>query len=106
MREIAIEMPVVKRAEAAGYFVRKLAWLGRKHAPDRVFARDDRGVVFIEFKAPGEKPRSGQVREHVKMRKAGMEVHVCDSIDDALRILWILPGSNFGPTLADIDGML
>ena len=106
MLEAAIEMPVVRRAEAAGYFVRKAGWVGRKGAPDRVFSRYDRGTVWIEFKAPGEKPRLSQSREHERMRNAGMEVHVCDNVEDGLRILWLLPGHNGGPSLADIDRML
>lgn len=89
MLEKSVEMPVVKRAEAAGFFVRKVEWPGRKGAPDRVFAREDRGVVWIEFKAPGEKPRLSQIREHERMRAAGMEVHVCDNVRDALDILGI-----------------
>lgn len=99
MRESAIENPVVAKAERAGYFVRKVAWLGRKHAPDRLFAREDRGQVFIEFKRPGEDARRGQRIEHRKMREAGIEVHVCDSVEDALKILWLLPGHNGGPSL-------
>ncbi len=89
MREAGIENAVVIRAERAGFFVRKVSWPGRKHAPDRVFARDDRGTVWIEFKAPGEEARAGQAREHERMRRAGMEVHVCDEIEDALRVLGI-----------------
>lgn len=95
MREIAIEMPVVIRAERAGYFVRKVGWIGRRNAPDRVFSRKDRGTVWMEFKAPGQKARPGQALEHKLMRAAGMEVHLCDSIADAMRILWLRgPGSN------------
>lgn len=101
MREAGIENGAVIRAERAGYFTRKVRWPGRKHAPDRVFAREDRGTVWIEFKAPGEEARPGQLREHKRMRAAGMEVHVCDNLEDALRILWILPGSNQGPPLDD-----
>jgi hypothetical protein len=101
MRESAVEMPVVRRAEMAGYYVRKVQWPGRRHAPDRLFARADRGTVFIEFKRPGESPRRGQTVEHERMRKAGIEVHVCDTATDALRILWLLPGHNGGPPLDD-----
>lgn len=94
-KEIAIENPVVARAERAGYFVRKVSWPGRRSAPDRVFARKDRGTVWIEFKRPGEVPTKLQSEEHAKMRAAGMEVHVCDSVDDAMRILWLRrDGSN------------
>lgn len=103
MRESAIENSVVKRAEAAGYFVRKVAWPGRRNAPDRVFAHRRRGTVWIEFKRPGEKPRKGQAMEHERMEEAGMEVHVCDNVRDALLILWLLPGPNGGPTLFDDD---
>lgn len=98
MRELAVEMPVVKAAERAGYFVRKVGWVGRRSAPDRLFARKDRGVVFIEFKRPGERATLAQDVEHKRMVEAGIEVHVCDSIDDAFRILWLeRPGSNRPP---------
>lgn len=90
--ELSIELPVVRRAERAGFFVRKVNWQGRRNAPDRVFSRRDRGTVWIEFKAPNEPARFGQVEEHKEMREAGMEVHVCDNIDDALRILGIRSG--------------
>lgn len=99
MKEAAVEHAVVARAERAGYYVRKVRWEGRRHAPDRLFARRDRGQVYIEFKRPGEKPRRGQTIEHGKMRDAGIEVHVCDSILDALTILWLIPGHNGGPPL-------
>jgi hypothetical protein len=86
--EIAVEMPVVRRAEAAGWFVRKVAWMGRIGAPDRVFIKGGR-VVWIEFKAPGKAPRRSQVLEHDRMRAAGAEIHWCDSALEALRILGI-----------------
>jgi len=106
MREIGVEMPVVKRAESAGFFVRKVAWVGRKHAPDRVFAREDRGEVWIEFKRPKGKARRGQELEHERMRKAGMEVHLVDNVYDGLRILGLLPSANGGPSLSEIDDLL
>jgi hypothetical protein len=94
--EAGIEGPVVFKAERAGFFVRKVQWIGRRDCTDRIFARDDRGTVWMEFKRPGAEPRSGQVREHEKMRKAGMEVHVVDSVAEGLRILGI-GGHNGGP---------
>lgn len=97
MLEAGIENPVVKRAQRAGYFVRKVQWVGRVGAPDRLFARKDRGQVYIEFKKPGGEARRSQREEHRRMREAGIEVHVCDNVHDALRILWLIPGSNGGP---------
>lgn len=90
MLEIEVESPVVTRADKAGYYVRKVQWVGVKGAPDRLFARADRGEVYIEFKAPdGKPPTTRQKNEHKEMREAGIEVHVCDSIEDALKILWL-----------------
>ena len=106
MREVNVELPVVTRAENAGFFVRKVMWVGRKHAPDRVFAHKERGEVWIEFKRPGADARAGQAREHKRMRGAGMEVYVVDTVEDGLRILCLLPSRNNGPTLSEIDDML
>lgn len=99
-------MPVVRKAEAAGFFVRKVMWVGRKHAPDRLFSRKDRGEVWIEFKRPKGKARAGQALEHERMRKAGMEVHLVDNVYDGLRILGLLPSANRGPTLSELDDLL
>jgi len=87
--ESAIENYVVSRAESEGFFVRKVAWPGRRNAPDRVFARHDRGTVWIEFKRPGETARKAQELEHGRMMRAGMEVHVCDNVEHAFRVLGI-----------------
>jgi hypothetical protein len=86
MLEARIEDTVVARAIRSGWFVRKVAWLGRKDAPDRVFAKGGR-TVWIEFKAPGEVPRASQTHEHRLMKDAGMEVHVVSSIDEGLSVL-------------------
>ncbi len=84
--ELAIENPVVYRAEKSGLFVRKVGWIGRKSAPDRVFIGNGR-TVWIEFKDRGKEPTLLQLNEHKRMRDAGAEVYVCDSVVDALRIL-------------------
>jgi|AntDeeMinimDraft_6_1070357.scaffolds.fasta_scaffold29016_2 hypothetical protein len=76
------------QAEAAGWLHRKVKWVGRRNAPDDVFAKDGR-TVWIEFKRPGGQPRPGQVREIDRMKGAGMEVHVVDNPLIALRILGV-----------------
>ena len=86
--EVAVESPVVKRAERAGWFVRKVKWIGRNGAPDRVFIKSGR-VVWIEFKDTGEEPRLSQTLEHDRLRAAGAELYCCDNVSDALRILGI-----------------
>lgn len=86
--ERQIEAAVTAEAIKQGWFVRKLSWVGRRAAPDRLMARNGR-CLFVEFKAPGEKLRPDQVLEHMKMKKAGMLVFVVDDIArgyDLLRI--------------------
>jgi predicted 3-demethylubiquinone-9 3-methyltransferase (glyoxalase superfamily) len=89
MTESAIENFVVNKAKKRGFFVRKVKWLGIDGAPDRMFAHRDRGTVFIEFKDTDEIAKLYQTLEHAEMRAAGVEVHVCDNVQDALRILGI-----------------
>jgi len=86
MLESQIENPVVDAAKANGYQVRKVCWFGGRNAPDRLFMKPGRGF-FIEFKAPGEAPRPGQVREIRRMREAGFEVHVIDNLEEGLRLV-------------------
>lgn len=82
--ESVIETKAKKFARANGWrFIRKVRWIGRRSAPDRLFVKKGRHV-WVEFKRPGVKrPRPGQGREIARMRKAGMEVYVIDNLDDA-----------------------
>lgn len=89
MVEKAVEMPVVVRAEKAGWLVRKVSWVNRIAAPDRLFIKNGRHV-WIEFKRKGEVPRLSQSLEHDRMRAAGAEVYACDTASEALEILGLL----------------
>lgn len=77
MRERDIEKYLVARVKDLGGEVRKLKWIGRAHAPDRFIALN--GAHLVELKAPGEKLRPGQLREHNKLRLQDVSVHVVDS---------------------------
>lgn len=85
MRERDVENYLVERVRAAGGEVRKVQWIGRNGAPDR-FVMLKGLSMWVEIKAPGEKPRPSQVREHERMRSMGQRVEVIDSLDgvDAL----------------------
>lgn len=49
-KEADLERRFVRRCERAGATVRKLAWLGRKGAPDRVVLLPGRRIAFVELK--------------------------------------------------------
>jgi len=88
MAEATYEGIVVDAAEADGWLVRKLAWVGRRNGPDRFFAKDGR-VVLIEFKRPGGSARAGQDKEVAALKAVGVEVHVVDNHLKALRLLGV-----------------
>ena len=94
LKESDIEDYLVKRVHAMGGEVRKVNWIGRKSAPDRVVMRRcETPTVWVELKRPGGKttfPKNAheeaQAREHERMRQAGQRVELIDSFEgvDAL----------------------
>jgi hypothetical protein len=86
MRESAIESYLVKRVQALGGEVRKAAWFGRRGAPDRCVMLDGR-TIFVELKAPGQKAKPHQLREHARMQAMGQEVVVIDSLEGVEALL-------------------
>lgn len=97
MRESDIEKHLVKRVKALGGEVRKVQWVGRRGAPDRLVMlpaeRTETGATFlrhgiwVELKAPGVKPEAHQLREHERMRAMGQRVVVIDSIEGVEALL-------------------
>lgn len=91
IRESDIEKYLVKRVKALGGEVRKVKWIGRRGAPDRIvmfYHPMFGGLTFwIELKAPGEKVKPHQAREHDRMRAMGQRVVVVDSFERADEVL-------------------
>ncbi len=78
MRESSVEDYLARVVKQFGGEVRKVAWVGRKNAPDRLVLLKG-GHCLVELKAPGKKATAAQLREHVRLRKSGFEVYVIDS---------------------------
>lgn len=86
MRESTIEGRCVQLAKGHGLEVYKLTGRGD---PDRLFIMPGKeGLFFVEFKAPGEKPRAHQQREIDRLRARGFSVHVIDNLADFEHTLW------------------
>lgn len=81
MRESLIEAYLVKKVKELGGEVRKVKWIGRNGAPDRVVLLPEAPTVWVELKATGKTPDKHQEREHVRMRKMGQHVYVLDSVE-------------------------
>lgn len=100
-----IEKQLVKRVLELGGEVRKVKWVGRNSAPDRIvmlppdYMRFDDDAqrattIWVELKAPGKAatfPKTAhekaQHREHERMRKMGQRVEVVDSYERIEEIL-------------------
>jgi hypothetical protein len=87
MRESTIEQYLVQRVKNLSGEIRKLAWIGRKNAPDRLV-----GLEGIHFLAELKKPRKGataaQAREHKRLARMGFDVWVVNTkagVDRMLR---------------------
>ncbi|MDE9447806.1 VRR-NUC domain-containing protein [Xenorhabdus bovienii] len=79
IRESVIENHLVKEIKKAGGIAYKFVSPGRRSVPDRICVLPGGRVVFVECKAPGEKPRPDQLREHEKLRALSCEVVVLDN---------------------------
>lgn len=97
-----VEAHLKRRVKELGGEVRKLGWIGRANAPDRLvmlpfcparWASQPNASrhPLVELKAPGVKPSAAQLREHDRLRKAGFSVLVLDSVEAV--DLW------FGPNI-------
>lgn len=113
MKESDVEDYLVERVKELGGEVRKVKWIGRNGAPDRLVMLPFRdaspavlarfavagpvqhlpATIWVELKAPGKKAtfpadarERAQRREHERMRRMGQRVEVIDSFEgvDAL----------------------
>ncbi len=93
-----IEAHLVARVKEIGGEVRKVKWIGRRGAPDRLvmlpfratfyaLAEVGQTTIWVELKAPGEKPKPHQAREHARMRAMGQQVMVIDSYEGVEEVL-------------------
>jgi hypothetical protein len=104
MLERGIEDYLVKRVKALGGEVRKVQWLGRNSAPDRVVmlprGRASSGsfsacaTLWVELKNPdtiktfpADARERAQHREHERMRKMGQVVVVIGTLDQVEELL-------------------
>lgn len=77
---------IKKAAKKQGGDTRKVEWSGRRGAPDLLILLPGKHF-FVEAKAPGEKPRPEQLREHERLRAAGFSVYVVSSEAEAERVM-------------------
>ena len=86
MKESSSSRAFSKWCEAQGFIVIKLTTLGRYGKsgwPDHLVLMDDRKVLFIEMKRPGEQPTKLQRHRHEDLKRKGHIVVVTSSAEEA-----------------------
>ena len=86
MLEKKIEQYLVKRVRQLGGEIRKVRWVGRRGAPDRLVMMPDQ-TIWVELKRPKGKAERHQLREHERMRRVGQRVEIIDSIEKVESLL-------------------
>lgn len=79
--EDSIEKHLVSEVQKIGGIAYKFVSPGRRGVPDRLVALPNGKIIFVECKAPGEKPTPYQLREHARLFALGHQVIVLDSQD-------------------------
>lgn len=108
MRESQIEKYLVARVKELGGEVRKVQWIGRRGAPDRLVMLPKRvrqigmhttyqhppRTIWVEVKNPetiktfpADERERAQHREHERMRKLGQRVEVIGTIEQVDELL-------------------
>ena len=75
-----------KWAKDNGGWAAKFTCPGLAGVPDFVFIKERR-VIFIEFKAPGQKPTPLQIHRMTEMASFGANVAVCDDFEKFKELL-------------------
>ena len=82
---------MILRLSKIGVSTRKVKWIGRDGAPDRLILAN--GGIWVELKAPGEKPRANQKIELEALTKAGMRSYVVDSAEQIDKLIGEIRGN-------------
>ncbi len=82
MRENLIETRLISRVLEEGGITRKVQWVGRRGAPDRVVLLPGGVIIWVECKSPEwGKLEDHQEREIERLRRMGQRVEVVDTYE-------------------------
>lgn len=87
MQESKIEKRLKKEIELIGGKALKFVSPGVAGVPDRIVLLPHGKIIFVELKAPGEKPRAIQEYRAKELRNLGFEVKYIDSIEGVLKLI-------------------
>lgn len=79
MNERDLEAHLIRQVQALGGEVRKVRWIGRRGAPDRLVLVPGCWPFLLELKAPGQKLSVQQSREMARLASFGLPCAWADS---------------------------
>jgi hypothetical protein len=86
MKESALEKKIVRYCRESGIYCRKFRSANSNGVPDRFLAKDGL-VMFLELKAPGNKPTPLQRREIDILHNHGISATWADNYQSAVEII-------------------
>lgn len=90
MQERDVESYLNKRVKEANGMPMKFVSPGLRGVPDRIVLFPGGRIVFIELKAPGEKPNKQQAYRIKQLQDRGAIVRIIDSINGVDNLMWEL----------------
>ena len=85
MKERDVSRYLTKRVKELGGEIRRVSWIGRNNAPDKLVGVPG-AHCWAEEKRPGKDANDAQAREHKRMRAWGMVVFVIDTEEDVEKL--------------------
>jgi hypothetical protein len=86
IREATIESAVVRYARRQGVRCVKLNGMHNRGKPDQLFLYRGK-TVFVEFKRPGGKPTTLQLKWQKDLTTEGFDSFIIDNIKDGIKII-------------------
>ena len=88
MRESEVENYLVKEVKRQKGMAMKFVSPGLRGVPDRIVLMEGGKIIFVELKAPGEKPRKQQEIRIAQLKSLGFRVKTIDTkkgVDELMR---------------------
>lgn len=79
MRESDVESYLVQEVKKQKGMAMKFISPGLRGVPDRIVLMEGGKIIFVELKAPGEKPRKQQEIRIAQMKSLGFKVKTIDT---------------------------
>ena len=93
LKESGIEKRLIKEVKKIGGKAKKFVSPGSSGEPDRIVLLPTGKLIFVELKAPGEKPKPLQEYRAKEYRALGFDVRCIDSVEGIMELIKEVKGN-------------